>query len=117
MSLTPSRSGIEVTDVNEPPSADAAAATTFEDTSVEIYVLDDDSDPEDEPSELRLTVFNSGSNAPRNGTVTVNEPRKTRAKTARSPTSPTTTTTDRTRSPTGSRTPAASAPISSDAWR
>ena len=65
---------IEVTDVNEPPSADAAAATTFEDTSVEIYVLDDDSDPEDEPSELRLTVFNSGSNAPRNGTVTVNEP-------------------------------------------
>ena len=66
---------IEVTDVNEPPSADAAAATTFEDSSVEIYVLDDDSDPEDEPSELRLTVFNSGSNAPRNGTVTVNEPR------------------------------------------
>ena len=66
---------IEVTDVNEPPDAVADAPRSFdEDTKVVIEVLDNDSDPEQERSELLLTVFNSGPNAPRNGTVTVNEP-------------------------------------------
>ena len=66
---------IEVTNVNEPPDAVADAPDSFdEDTSIEIRVLDNDSDPEDERSELLLTVFNSGLNAPRNGTVSVNEP-------------------------------------------
>ena len=65
---------IEVTNVNEPPDAVADTATTRENTEVTIYVLDNDSDPEDERSELLLTVFNSGPNAPRNGTVSVNEP-------------------------------------------
>ena len=37
-------------------------------------MLANDSDPEDDRSELLLTVFNSGPNAPRNGTVRVNEP-------------------------------------------
>ena len=53
--------------MNEPPDAVADAATTREDTAVTIYVLDNDSDPEDERSELLLTVFNSGPNAPRTG--------------------------------------------------
>ncbi len=66
---------IEVTNVNEPPDAVADAPFRFdEDTEIEIRVLDNDSDPEDDRSELLLTVFNSGPNAPRNGTVTVNEP-------------------------------------------
>ena len=66
---------IEVTDVNEPPDADADAPRSFdEDTAITIDVLANDSDPEQEQSELLLTVFNSGPNAPRNGTVTVNEP-------------------------------------------
>ena len=66
---------IEVTDVNEPPDAVADAPDAFdEDTEVTIHVVDNDSDPEQERSELLLTVFNSGPNAPRNGTVTVNEP-------------------------------------------
>ena len=66
---------IEVTDVNEPPDAVADAPRSFdEDTEITIEVLDNDSDPEQERSELLLTVFNSGPNAPRNGTVTVNEP-------------------------------------------
>ncbi len=66
---------IEVTDVNEPPDAAADAPFRFvEDSEIEIRVLDNDSDPEDERSELLLTVFNSGPNAPRNGTVRVNEP-------------------------------------------
>ena len=66
---------IEVTDVNEPPDAVADAPRSFdEDTKVVIEVLDNDSDPEQERSELLLTVFNSGPNGPRNGTVTVNEP-------------------------------------------
>ena len=66
---------IEVTDVNEPPDAVADAPRSFdEDTKVVIDVLATDSDPEQERSELLLTVFNSGPNAPRNGTVTVNEP-------------------------------------------
>ena len=66
---------IEVTDVNEPPDADADAPRSFdEDTAITIDVLANDSDPEQEQSELLLRVFNSGPNAPRNGTVTVNEP-------------------------------------------
>ena len=66
---------IEVTDVNEPPHAVADAPDRFdEDTTVVIKVLDNDSDPEDDRSELLLTVFNLGPNAPRNGAVTVNEP-------------------------------------------
>ena len=61
--------------MNEPPDAVADAPSSFdEDTHVILDVLDNDSDPEDERSELLLTVFNSGPNAPRNGTVTVNEP-------------------------------------------
>ncbi len=66
---------IEVTDVNEPPDALADAPNSFdEDTEIRIDVLANDSDPEDDRSELLLTVFNSGPNAPRNGAVTVNEP-------------------------------------------
>ena len=65
---------ITVTNVNEPPTAEGDRADTREDAAVIIYVLDNDSDPEDDRSELLLTVFNSGPNAPRNGTVTVNEP-------------------------------------------
>ena len=46
---------IDVTDVNEPPHAVADPdATTFEDTEVIIYVLDNDSDPEDERSALTV---------------------------------------------------------------
>ena len=66
---------IEVTDVNEPPDAVADAPGSFdEDTEITIDVLANDSDPEEERSELLLTVFNSGTNSPRNGTVRVNEP-------------------------------------------
>ena len=65
---------INVTDVNEPPDAGDDTATTPEDAAVTIDVLNNDSDPEDDRSELLLTVFNSGTNAPRNGTVMVNEP-------------------------------------------
>ena len=65
---------IEITNVNEPPNAEGDSASTDEDTSVLISVLDNDSDPEDAPSELLLTVFNSGTNAPRHGTVSVDEP-------------------------------------------
>ena len=66
---------IEVTDVNEPPDAVPDAPDSFfEDTAVTIDVLANDSDPEDDRSELLLTVFNSGPDAPRNGTVTVEEP-------------------------------------------
>ena len=65
---------ITVTAANDPPVAAPDDATTFEDTKVVIDVLANDSDPEDEQSDLRLTVFNSGPNAPLNGTVSVNEP-------------------------------------------
>ncbi len=61
---------IEVTDVNEPPEAVRDDAVTFEDTAVIIYVLDNDSDPEDDRSELLLTVVSP----PRFGRATVNEP-------------------------------------------
>ncbi len=61
---------IMVTNVNEPPNADGDSASTHEDTSVIIYVLDNDSDPEGEQSELRLTVVTQ----PPNGRATVNEP-------------------------------------------
>ena len=61
---------IEVTDVNERPDASADDATTFEDTAVIIRVLDNDSDPEDDRSELLVTVVSP----PRFGRATVNEP-------------------------------------------
>ena len=61
---------IEVTNVNEPPDAVADTTTTREDTEVTIYVLDNDSDPEDERSELLLTVVTP----PLNGRTTVNAP-------------------------------------------
>ena len=62
---------IDVTNVNEPPNAVADAPGRFdEDTSIEIRVLDNDSDPEDERSELLLTVVTP----PSNGSATVNEP-------------------------------------------
>ena len=62
--------------MNEPPDAvaDAPGTASTRTPRSTIRVLDNDSDPEDERSELLLTVFNSGPNAPRNGTVTVNEP-------------------------------------------
>ena len=66
---------ITVTEANDPPVAVADTPDSFdEDTTVIIDVLANDSDPEDERSDLRLTVFNSGPNAPSNGTVSVNEP-------------------------------------------
>ena len=61
---------IDVTNVNEPPNAVGDSAFTDEDTAVIIDVLDNDSDPEDERSELLLTVVTP----PRNGSATVNEP-------------------------------------------
>ena len=65
---------ITVDDVNEPPTAEGDSADTREDSEVTIDILDNDSDPEDDRSELLLTVFNSGPNAPDHGTVKVNEP-------------------------------------------
>ena len=61
---------IDVTNVNEPPNAVGDSAFTDEDTAVIIRVLNNDSDPEDERSELLLTVVTP----PRNGSATVNEP-------------------------------------------
>ena len=62
---------ITVEDVNEPPDAVANTPDSFdEDTAAIIDVLANDSDPEDDRSELTLTVVTS----PRNGRVTVNEP-------------------------------------------
>ena len=61
---------IDVTNVNEPPNAVGDSAFTDEDTAVIIRVLDNDSDPEDERSELLLTVVTP----PSNGSATVNEP-------------------------------------------
>ena len=62
---------ITVTDVNEPPDALADGLFRFdEDTEITIEVLNNDSDPEDERSELLLTVVTP----PRNGRATVNEP-------------------------------------------
>ena len=66
---------IEVTNVNEPPDAVADVPDRFyEDTAITIDVLGNDNDPEDDRSQLLLTVFNSRPNAPLNGTVSVNEP-------------------------------------------
>ena len=66
---------ITVTAANAPPVAVADTPASFdEDTTVIIDVLANDSDREDDWSDLRLTVFNSGPNAPGNGTVSVNEP-------------------------------------------
>ena len=62
---------ITVTDVNEPPDAVADAPGSFdEDTEITIDVLNNDSDPEDERSELLLTVVTP----PLNGRASVNEP-------------------------------------------
>ena len=61
---------ITVTDVNEPPVVTNDEATTVEDMPVEIEVLLNDSDPEQDRSELLLTVVTS----PLKGRVTVNEP-------------------------------------------
>ena len=61
---------ITVTDVNEPPEAVADSAAVDEDDSVTIDVLNNDSDPEDERSELLLTVVTP----PLNGRASVNEP-------------------------------------------
>ena len=61
---------ITVTDVNEPPDAVADTSTVSEDGAVTIDVLANDSDPEDERSELLLTVVT----APLNGRASVNEP-------------------------------------------
>ena len=61
---------ITVTDVNEPPDAVADTSTVSEDGAVTVDVLANDSDPEDERSELLLTVVT----APLNGRASVNEP-------------------------------------------
>ncbi len=62
---------IEVTNVNEPPNAVPDAPYRFdEDTAVIIDVLANDSDPEQDRSELLLTVVTP----PLKGRVTVNEP-------------------------------------------
>ena len=62
---------IDVTDVNEPPDAVADAPSRFdEDTETTIDVLANDSDPEQERSELLLTVVTP----PLNGRARVNEP-------------------------------------------
>ena len=61
---------IDVTNVNEPPEAVRDDAVTDEDMSVPIDVLDNDSDPEEARSQLRLTVVTP----PSNGSATVNEP-------------------------------------------
>ena len=62
---------IDVTDVNEPPDAVADAPDSFdEDTDITIDVLANDSDPEQERSELLLTVVTP----PLNGRARVNEP-------------------------------------------
>ena len=60
---------ITVTDVNEPPEAVADSATVGEDDSVTIDVLNNDSDPEDDVSDLTMSAGNA-----RNGQVVVNAP-------------------------------------------
>ena len=60
---------ITVTDVNEPPEAVADSATVDEDDSVIIDVLNNDSDPEDDVSDLTVSAGNA-----RNGQVVVNAP-------------------------------------------
>ena len=65
---------ITVDDVNEHPDVFADTGTVSEDGDVIIDVLDNDTDQEDDRSDMTLRVFNLGPDAPRNGTVTVNEP-------------------------------------------
>ena len=88
---------IDVTNVNEPPNA-------VGDSPRQIHgrghrgrssdVLNNDSDPEDERSELLLTVVTSGAQrTPQRHARRVNEPATRGRQTARSPTSPTPTTT------------------------
>ena len=61
---------VNITDVNEAPTADDDAATIREDAPVTIDVLANDSDPEDDRSELTLSV----TQVPSKGTVVVNAP-------------------------------------------
>ena len=61
---------IEVTDVNEPPEAESAEASTREDEPVTIDVLNDVEDPEDEQSALTVNIVRR----PENGSVVVNAP-------------------------------------------
>ena len=58
---------ITVTDVNEPPTAVNHTKTTAEDTSTSIEVLADDTDPDTEKANLRVSVLRQ----PRNGTARV----------------------------------------------
>ena len=61
---------IEVTDINERPDAVADTATVTEDETVTIDVLANDSDPEDDLSDLTIRVTRN----PRRGRATVNQP-------------------------------------------
>ena len=60
---------VTVDDVNEPPNAVSDASTTREDTEVTIDVLANDSDPEDDVSDLMVSAGNA-----RRGQVVVNTP-------------------------------------------
>ena len=61
---------INITDVREPPVANDDASRLNEDTSIEIRVLDNDSDPEDDRSALTVSV----ARGPARGSVVVNAP-------------------------------------------
>ena len=62
---------ITITDVNEPPKAVDDAPRRFdEDTSIEVDVLDTDSDPEDDRNDLTVNVVRG----PAQGAATVNAP-------------------------------------------
>ena len=63
---------VTVDDVNEPPNAVPDASTTREDTEVTIDVLANDSDPEDDVSDLMVSAGNA-----RRGQVVVNTPQNT----------------------------------------
>ncbi|MDA8962404.1 Ig-like domain-containing protein, partial [Congregibacter sp.] len=65
---TPASVAITVNPENDPPVAVIDAATTNEDTAVDIDVLDNDSDPDGGT----LSVVPDGFTQPSNGTVTVN---------------------------------------------
>ena len=64
---------IDVTDVNEPPTAVTDTVSTGEDTAVTFGVLANDSDPETAAASLTVRL---GSTAPRNGGVTLNSTTK-----------------------------------------
>ena len=61
---------INITDVREPPVTEDDAFRFDEDTSVEVRVLDNDSDPEDDRSALTVSV----AKGPARGSVVVNAP-------------------------------------------